>query len=63
MLISWPRVRWTDFLWLLLFPIYLVIGTARHEGSHALTGAVRGASIVEFRRRRGGVYKKTYDRR
>jgi hypothetical protein len=28
-----------DFLWFLLFPVYLTIGTIRYEGSHAF-GAI-----------------------
>jgi hypothetical protein len=28
----------TDLLWLLAYPIYQIIGTIRHEGSHALAG-------------------------
>ena len=43
-----PRARWTDFLWLLLFPIHFVLGTARHEASHALAGLAQGASIAEY---------------
>ncbi len=47
--ITWPRVRWTDFLWLLLLPVHFVIGTARHEASHALIGIAQGARIAEYR--------------
>jgi hypothetical protein len=37
-----------DFLWLLAFPLYLLIGTLRHEASHALVGWLEGATITEF---------------
>jgi hypothetical protein len=37
-----------DFLWLLAFPLYLLIGTLRHEASHALVGWLEGAAITEF---------------
>jgi hypothetical protein len=37
-----------DFLWLLAFPFYLLIGTLRHEASHALVGWLEGATITEF---------------
>jgi len=37
-----------DALWLLALPVYLVIGTARHELSHALVAAMQGARIFEI---------------
>jgi len=37
-----------DLLWLLAYPIYQAIGTARHEGSHAITAALEGARITKF---------------
>jgi hypothetical protein len=37
-----------DLLWLLCYPIYQIIGTIRHEGSHALIGYLQGAKIKEF---------------
>jgi hypothetical protein len=41
---------WTDVLiHLLAYPIYQIIGTIRHEGSHALAAMSCGASILEFR--------------
>lgn len=41
-------LRKTDFLWLLLWPLYQAIGTLRHEGSHALMALAQGARIQEF---------------
>jgi hypothetical protein len=37
-----------DLLWLLALPLYLLIGTLRHEASHALVGWLEGATITEF---------------
>jgi hypothetical protein len=37
-----------DLLWLLFFPAYLILGTLRHEGFHALAAAAEGAEIQEF---------------
>lgn len=39
--------KW-DWLWLLAFPIYLVIGTFRHEMSHAVVAHLQGAEILEL---------------
>jgi hypothetical protein len=41
-------VKKTDWWWLLGFPVYLILGTARHEGAHALAAWLQGADIVEF---------------
>lgn len=41
-----PRPR--DLLWLLAYPVYQLIGTLRHEGSHALMARIEGARILEF---------------
>jgi hypothetical protein len=38
----------TDLLWLLAYPIYQIIGTLRHEGSHALAGVLSGVQIQKF---------------
>jgi hypothetical protein len=38
----------TDLLWLLAYPIYQIIGTIRHEGSHALAGLLSGVKIQQF---------------
>lgn len=35
-------------LWLLAYPLYQVIGTLRHEASHALAAVLQGAEIIEF---------------
>jgi hypothetical protein len=37
-----------DWLWLILFPVYLVIGTFRHELAHALCAHWQGAEILSF---------------
>lgn len=37
-----------DLLWLLAYLLYQIIGTLRHEGSHALAGWLEGAAITEF---------------
>ena len=41
-------MRKSDFLWLLLYPAYQIIGTVRHEGSHALAAMAEGIKINEF---------------
>ncbi len=38
----------TDFLWLLAYPLYQIVGTLRHEGSHALAAVLSGGTIREF---------------
>jgi hypothetical protein len=40
--------RKSDLLWILAYPLYQLIGTFRHEASHALVAALQGASIEEF---------------
>jgi len=42
------RLRRTDLLWLFAYPLYQIIGTFRHEGSHAIAGILQGAKITEF---------------
>jgi len=37
-----------DLLWLLAYPIYQVVGTVRHEGSHALAAMAEGAKVTKF---------------
>jgi hypothetical protein len=37
-----------DLLWLLAYPAYQIIGTIRHEGSHALAAMAEGADITGF---------------
>jgi Peptidase M50B-like len=41
-------LRRSDAWWLLLYPAYQVIGTARHEGGHALAAWAEGARIERF---------------
>jgi hypothetical protein len=38
----------TDFLWLFAYPLYQIIGTFRHEASHALAAWLGGAQIDRF---------------
>ena len=38
----------TDLCWLLGWPIYQLVGTARHELSHALVAALQGARITKI---------------
>jgi hypothetical protein len=37
-----------DLLWILAYPLYQLIGTFRHEASHALAGMMQGNVITEF---------------
>ena len=37
-----------DLLWLLAYPLYQLIGSLRHEASHALVAVLQGARIQEF---------------
>jgi hypothetical protein len=37
-----------DFLWLLAYPVYQVVGTVRHEGSHALAAMAERANVTKF---------------
>ena len=41
-------MRKNDLLWFLAFPIYLTLGTIRHEASHALAAFLQGVGIKEF---------------
>lgn len=41
-------LRKRDLLWLLLFPLYLLIGTLRHELAHAAAAHLQGAEILKF---------------
>ena len=38
----------TDLLWILAYPVYQLIGTLRHEASHAMAAILEGARITEF---------------
>lgn len=40
--------RKKDLLWLFAYPLYQVIGTIRHESSHALIALLEGAKIERF---------------
>ena len=42
------RLHAKDFLWGLAAPIYVLLGTLRHEGSHALVGMATGAKLTSF---------------
>ena len=35
-------------LWILAYPLYQLIGTFRHEASHAVVAVMQGARITEF---------------
>jgi hypothetical protein len=37
-----------DLWWILAYPIYQLVGTFRHEASHALVAWLQGARITEF---------------
>ena len=37
-----------DLLWALAYPVYQIIGTLRHEGSHALAAMAEGAKVTKF---------------
>jgi hypothetical protein len=47
-----PRMRGVlrakDLLWLLGYPAYQVLGTIRHEASHAVAAKIEGARILRF---------------
>ena len=42
------RMRWVDLWWLAAYPLYQIIGTIRHEGSHALVAKIEGADVTKF---------------
>ena len=42
------RLRKVDLLWILAYPLYQLIGTFRHEASHALAAVLQGATIQRF---------------
>lgn len=41
-------MRKKDFLWAFAYPIYQIIGTFGHEGSHALAAMAEGADVTDF---------------
>lgn len=42
------RLSRRDAVWLLAYPLYQLIGTIRHEGSHALAVLIEGGKVVKF---------------
>lgn len=42
------RLSRRDAIWLLAYPLYQIIGTIRHEGSHALAVLLEGGKVVKF---------------
>jgi hypothetical protein len=42
------QLRRTDLVWLLAYPLYQLIGTFRHEATHAIVALLQGAVIEEF---------------
>ena len=42
------QLRRTDLLWLLATPLYVLLGTLRHELSHAIAALLLGAQIEKF---------------
>jgi hypothetical protein len=42
------RLRKSDLWWLTGYPVYQILGTIRHEGSHALAAILQGAHIIKF---------------
>ncbi|GAC1354201.1 MAG: hypothetical protein NVSMB38_32030 [Ktedonobacteraceae bacterium] len=42
------RFQKSDLFWLLAYPLYQVLGTIRHEASHALVAFIEGAKIEQF---------------
>ncbi|MGD8822851.1 MAG: hypothetical protein PVG63_07095 [Anaerolineales bacterium] len=38
----------TDLLWILAYPLYQLVGTLRHEASHALMALSLGGEITQF---------------
>ncbi len=41
-------MRKKDLLWALAYPVYQIIGTFRHEASHALAAMAEGAEVTEL---------------
>ncbi|MFC1702990.1 hypothetical protein ACFLZO_00820 [Patescibacteria group bacterium] len=37
-----------DLIWVLAFPVYQIIGTIRHEASHALVVLAEGGTVLKF---------------
>lgn len=43
-----PKLKKSDLIWLLAYPLYQIIGTMRHEASHGLVAWLGGATITRF---------------
>ncbi len=43
-----PKLKKSDWVWLLAYPLYQVVGTMRHEVSHGLVAWLEGATITRF---------------
>lgn len=41
-------LRKKDLYWLLLYPLYQIVSTFRHEGGHALAAVLEGAQVERF---------------
>jgi len=54
--LSVRRLRPADLVWSLAYPAYQIIGTIRHEGSHALAVWLEGGRVAKF------VFWPTWDR-
>jgi hypothetical protein len=42
------QLRRKDLLWVLAYPLYQLIGTFRHEASHAVAAVLQGATLERF---------------
>jgi hypothetical protein len=42
------QLRRKDLLWVLAYPLYQLMGSFRHEASHALAALLQGATIQKF---------------
>ncbi len=45
---SGHKLQRRDLVWLLAYPVYQLIGTIRHEGSHALAVWAEGGRAIKF---------------
>lgn len=41
-------MRRNDLLWMLAYPLYQVMGTLRHEASHAFSAVLQGGEVEKF---------------
>src|SRR5687767_5946352 len=51
------KITSRDWIWLFAYPAYQIIGTIRHEGSHALAVVMEGGRVLKF------VFWPTFNRR